>query len=410
METFEEMYISVVIPVLDCREGLAEVLQGLNEQTLLPEEVVIVDSSSNGSVQELIRGYRGRVPVVYHRERKAFPGKARNIGVGLAKREWVAFLDCKTVPSKDWLESYHYLVLAYNADVVFGVTRFDAQSSFQKLLRAATYGDIGHYTVPGTLLNKKTFNDSGGFLEHVRTAEDIEWRGRIGNKGLEVHLPEKPVIAYRGLSHSYLTTVKKYFISAFHTARVDVLKNMKDAYMSLLLILLALILPKWNHIIGGWDQNPLFIPHITKIYLTAIISVFFGYKVINYLLLRNNMRSIFFNTSKVLIFVFISFVVYKWNAVIAGWLEDSVFYIPHITKMYVGSIVVTSILYRGVVMPIKRKIAISYIFPMRWIKVGLLGLSLDIFKAPGYVFGAMVGFLFNSHLTVNSEQNSYNYL
>ena len=99
----------------------------------------------------------------------------------------------------------------------------------------------------------------------------------------------------------------------------------------------------------------------------------------------------FSRTIQLLLFVFITLSVYKWNAVIAGWVEDAVFYLPHITKIYIGVLVLTSILYRGLFLPLKRRVKPTYLFPIRWIKVGLIGLSLDLIKAPGYVIGALIG-------------------
>jgi hypothetical protein len=302
-------------------------------------------------------------------------------------------LDSKTIPEDDWLVKYQHLIQAYRADVIFGVTRFDAASPFQKALRAATYGNIGHQTVPGTLIKKKVFIDSGGFLEHVRMGEDIEWRERLIKDGLNIHKPEEPVITYTGLPDNFSSTVKKYLTSAYHTSRLNILRNVKDAYLTLLLILSAIILPKWNYLIVGWDTNPLFIPHVTKIYLMALVSLLLIYQLVHYLFFRNRFQTVSSRTLKVIVLVFITLSAYRWNAVIAGWMEDAVLYVPHITKMYVGGVILASILYRGIFQPLKRKVESSFLFPFKWILVGLLGLSLDLIKAPGYVVGAVIATL-----------------
>jgi glycosyltransferase involved in cell wall biosynthesis len=360
---------------------------------VLPNEIVIVDSSSSDDVKGFVEQYTGTVPVIYHREKKAYPGKARNIGVDLANEKWIAFLDCKTVPEKDWLERYQYLIQAYHADVVIGVTRFEAASPFQKSLRAATYGKIGHHTVPGTLIKKKVFTDSGGFLEHVRMGEDIEWRERLIKNGLNIHRSEETVVTYTGLPTNLSSTLKKYLISAYHTARLNILRNVKDAYLTLLLILSTIILPKWNHLIGGWDTNPLFIPHVTKIYLIALVFLFLAYQLVHYLFFRNVSQTLFSRTLQLVALIFITIAVFNWNAVIAGWMEDAVLYVPHITKMYLSGVILASILYRGILLPLNRKVGTAYLLPFRWIKVSLLGLSLDLVKAPGYVVGSVIGLI-----------------
>ena len=385
--------ISVVIPARNDGKSLKTVLTAINSQTLLPKEIVIVDSSSNDALKRLVEKHQSTVPVVYHYERKAYPGRARNSGANLACGEWIAFLDTKTVPDREWLEKYQHLIQAYHADAVFGVTQFDAVSPFQKTLRAASYGNIGHHTVPGTLIRKKVFVDSGGFLEHVRMGEDIEWRERLIRNGLNIHKPNAPVVTYTGLPTNLSSTLKKYLISAYHTARLNILSNVKDAYLSLLLILSAIILPKWNHLIGGWDTNPLFIPHVTKIYLMALVSLLLIYQLVHYLFFRNISRTLFSRMLKLMVLIFITLGVYNWNAAIAGWVEDAVLYVPHITKMYVDGLILVSMLYRGILLPLKRKVAVTYLFPLRWIQIGLLGLSLDLVKAPGYVVGAVLSLL-----------------
>ena len=96
------------------------------------------------------------------------------------------------------------------------------------------------------------------------------------------------------------------------------------------------------------------------------------------------------NSLKLMAFILISYSVYNWNAAIANWVESAFLYIPHITKIYILSLLLLSITYRGIYMPLKRNVSKSYLFPVQWIAVGFLGLLLDIAKAPGFLLGAFV--------------------
>ena len=97
----------------------------------------------------------------------------------------------------------------------------------------------------------------------------------------------------------------------------------------------------------------------------------------------------------IVISTFITFflIAFSWNEVIANWIEDSVWYFPHITKIYVALALLSSIAYRGIYFPLKNGFTISDLLPFWWLKVGLLGLILDIAKAPGYVLGALLNLL-----------------
>ena len=93
---------------------------------------------------------------------------------------------------------------------------------------------------------------------------------------------------------------------------------------------------------------------------------------------------------KMSFFIIIAFGVYNWNSSLAGWVEGSVWYIPHITKTFILLLCFASFIYRGLYFPIKNNIAFDFLFPINWIFVGLLGLFLDIVKAPGYLIGALI--------------------
>ena len=84
-------------------------------------------------------------------------------------------------------------------------------------------------------------------------------------------------------------------------------------------------------------------------------------------------------------------IIHKWNFVFAHFNVESVFYIPHITKIYVTSLLLLSIVFRGIIRPLRRNIEWSFIFPFKWILIGLIGVTLDVVKAPGYILGGILG-------------------
>jgi hypothetical protein len=82
--------------------------------------------------------------------------------------------------------------------------------------------------------------------------------------------------------------------------------------------------------------------------------------------------------------------IYKWNLIFAHFDVESIFYIPHITKIYVTSLFLLSIVFRGIIRPLRRNVECSFIFPHNWILIGLIGVTLDIVKAPGFIWGGML--------------------
>src|SRR4029453_5474412 len=93
--------ISVVVPVRDHADALADCLDALARQRHAPaSEILVVD---NGAPSDL-RGLVARSPRARY-AREVAPGSytARNAGLRLARGEVIAFTDADCRPRDDWL-------------------------------------------------------------------------------------------------------------------------------------------------------------------------------------------------------------------------------------------------------------------------------------------------------------------
>ncbi len=382
--------ISIVIPVFTEHENLKYLLPAINQQTLHPCEIVIIDSCPHTEVKELIDNIHIEIPIHYHRENKrAFPGKARNIGISIAKHEYIAFLDCRTIPSDNWLQHHSQLIKKNDASMIIGSTTVLADSKFQWFLRTATYGKRSYDSVPGTLMEKRLFKSTGGFLEDLRMAEDLEWLKRLRRNQIKIISVATPFLKYDGLPKSLFSACRKYFESGYYTSFV--MENFKNLLLSALLLASILVIPKWNYYLFGWDSNPFFIPNVTKIVFLIVSSLLLIWRLFYVLTPRVLPDNIFVFSVKLTIFIIITLSVYNWNASMALWVEDAVLYIPHVTKIYVGLLLGSAFIYRGLIKPMMNETPLEDLLPKNWLFVGLVGVSIDIAKIPGTILGAMTG-------------------
>ena len=77
--------ISVIIPVYNSFKRIPSILHALNEQRYLPYEVIIIDSGDDGKIAKYIYGKKFKFFLIHKKINKAYPGKARNEGVKIAK-------------------------------------------------------------------------------------------------------------------------------------------------------------------------------------------------------------------------------------------------------------------------------------------------------------------------------------
>ena len=400
--------ISLVIPCYENFNIFKKVFASVINQTQLPNEIIIIDSSISRNIEQYIKKFNLDFEIIYKRVIKFYPGKARNFGVSLSKYEYVAFLDSKTIAKINWLKEYINLIKKNNYDIIFGSTKFITSQFISRIFLSATYGNIIHQTTPGTLFLKEIFDDNFLFTEYTRSGEDIEWRERIINrKNLKYFYDNSNYsLTYDQISNNVFENLYKHFIYSFHTARLKIQRNLKNIYLSFFLILSALIIPKWNVLIGGWDQNPLFVPNITKLYLLTLIIILLSSVLYQNLLLKKKYYPVYIKIINIILFIFFSMFIFRYNSYISNYYYFTVWQIPHITKYYISLIIIISIVYRGLIQPIRRNIDLKYLFFYNWFFIGIAGLLIDIVKTPGFLIGSIISLL----NVFNIKKISYNNL
>jgi len=102
--------VSVIIPVYRAAATIVRCVESLLSQTLADLEVILVDDHGGDDSLELVKSLLAN----HHRKtmfhfaatpQNSGPGEARNVGIQLAKGEYVAFVDADDWLEKDMLET-----------------------------------------------------------------------------------------------------------------------------------------------------------------------------------------------------------------------------------------------------------------------------------------------------------------
>jgi len=388
MNKLNQLPVSIIIPVFNNARSLKHVLDEIWNQTVKPKQIVIIDSSDFDNINATLANFNDDIEIVHKKVKKSYPGRARNIGTQCATEDCIAFLDSKTVPTKDWLENSFKMLKDY--DVIFGSVSYRGAGVIEKLICASIYGENNLEHISGTLISKNNFHKIGIFNESTRAGEDVDWRDRIKNSNLSFFTPNRANSVYSEISSNLAFHVKRSFIYQLHGALINIQHSTKIVFLSLFIIFLATLIPNWNNLVG-YNNELLFIPHILKFFL-VIMALFILYGVVSiyFVKISAKRRSAMLFLVNLTIFIWLFIVIFYWNAGVANWNSNSPYYIPHITKLYLGLLLAASIILRGVMLPIKRGVPNDYLFPYRWVLIGLIGLILDISKAPGYFIGAII--------------------
>src|SRR5262245_12720800 len=174
----KESLISCIVPVYNGERYLAETLDSILAQTYRPLEIIIADDGSTDGTAEVVASYGDKVR--YLRQDNAGASAARNVGLGAARGEFVAFLDADDLWDSKKLARQ--------------MARFDVRSDLdgsvtfvQNFWVPELAQEASHYRdrflskpVPGyhseTLLARRSiFETVGWFNPELRHADKTEW-------------------------------------------------------------------------------------------------------------------------------------------------------------------------------------------------------------------------------------------
>lgn len=210
--------ISVVVTVLDDREGLTQLLPALASQTRPPDEVVVVDGGSTDGTRELLESWKGRLPLRVLVAPEANISGGRNVGIEAAENEWIACTDAGCTPAPGWLAAIDEA--RDRADLVRGIFRVEGDTTFERTLGLTHHPSPTELRDPAPLIrlshlffgrryhakraggNSLAFTKSawravGGFPEKVHAGEDQAFSVRLAKEGFRVTLVDEAVVRWR---------------------------------------------------------------------------------------------------------------------------------------------------------------------------------------------------------------------
>ncbi len=193
--------ISIIIPVRNGENYLAEALESALDQTYPNKEIVVVDDGSTDGTREIVERFSVRS---LHQDPRGV-GAARNRGVTHAAGEYLAFLDHDDLWEKTKLTAQMTLLLEKKSDpLVFAQVRPFLCSTLTEDERRAI--SVNEAIVPGyisgtLLLSQKRFREIGPFSETGHVGEFIEWYARALDRNLPIAMLQK-VALYRRIHRS----------------------------------------------------------------------------------------------------------------------------------------------------------------------------------------------------------------
>jgi glycosyltransferase involved in cell wall biosynthesis len=191
--------VSVIIPAFNAERHLAAAIASVLAQTFRPVEIIVVDDGSTDGTAKIAE--QAGPPVVCHRRAHGGIAASRNFGIGIARGNWLAFLDADDLWLREKLAS-QLAELEKNSslEMIFcGTEQFFSpdldEAGRKQLVMTVEKSDAPHC---GTMLvRREVFQRVGLFNENLPALEFIDWFARARDVGKKMTTVERPLMRRR---------------------------------------------------------------------------------------------------------------------------------------------------------------------------------------------------------------------
>lgn len=198
--------ISVIIPTHNRCDVLARALRSVFAQTLPPDQVIVIDDGSDDETRFMVS--RDFPQVIYHYQPNQGVSAARNAGLRMADKNWIAFLDSddEWLPGKlqtqlDTLKQTPGSLICHTEEIwIRRGKRVNQMAKHQK-----RGGRIFTHCLPlcamspsSIMIHRSVFEQVGGFDESLPACEDYDLWLRITARYSVVFIEQAQIIKYGG--------------------------------------------------------------------------------------------------------------------------------------------------------------------------------------------------------------------
>lgn len=197
--------VSIVVSAYNYAAYIGFALDSLLKQTYEDFEVLIVDDGSTDNTSEVVRPYLDDERFSYHFKENGGQASAKNHGIHLAQREYIAFLDADDIWEADKLEKQLPLFEDASVGVVFsGRSYIDKDNVLTpffdiRLKRGWVLDDLfvdNFVCFSSSIVRQSVFEKIGCFDEELAMGIDYELWMRVATQ-YKFDYVDLPLVQYR---------------------------------------------------------------------------------------------------------------------------------------------------------------------------------------------------------------------
>ena len=218
--------ISVIATVRNEQATIESFVQSLLQQSLPPDEIVIVDGVSSDGTADILARYQtsGQLILI---SQACNIAEGRNLAVARASGQWIAVTDAGCVVDRDWLKNLAaWFDDRSGCDVVAGNFQCHFETTFEEAVAAATFAPGREHAKQNlypssrsVAFRKRAWERAGGYPEWLYAAEDTLFTIRLRQLGFRFVFARDAYVYWRPRS-SWRSLARQRFNFSRGNARI----------------------------------------------------------------------------------------------------------------------------------------------------------------------------------------------
>ncbi len=243
--------VSIVMPVYNSEKFLRQALDSIKVQTLRNFELIIINDASTDGSAKIVEQCKYEMDYIkdINLEKNMGVAYVRNLGVSLARGEYVCFIDSDDVIERNFIELMYKTALKYNSDIVCCnyyyideknrktknvFSRRQGNYSAKKLIHSLLKDTSMHFFLWNKMFRRRMVEDNRVLFTN-RCFEDILFTMKMFYFSDKIYIINIPLYNYRKHSSSIthfmsLSQLKEYILVLKSVKNFLLEKNIYNIY------------------------------------------------------------------------------------------------------------------------------------------------------------------------------------
>ena len=202
MADYKKNSLSLIVTVFNEEQSILALLESYKKQSLLADEMIVVDAGSKDETVNLIKKFSEDNPKLNIKLfiKKGNRSTGRNFAVSKAKVEWIAITDAGCILEKNWLKHLVQEAKSSQSQVVAGYYQGTAKTKIQEafipyfLVMPNQLKKVNFLPATRSMLIKKELWNSLGGSDESLDVEDYQMAKRIEAKGIKIAFAKEAIV------------------------------------------------------------------------------------------------------------------------------------------------------------------------------------------------------------------------